>query len=239
MRKLQRSSETRQIVLQGVAQLYCLKRSTARASLALTVNAQGLLVHAPWSLALRHIECFMVDKAVWIQEKLTNHNLRLAAEQNWQDGMVLLFLGEEVILRVSANIHAVTVADNVLYVPQLFRNDLKKIVQTWYQDFALVHFKTRLQQFAPLLPRQPRDLKLTGARTRWGSCTADGVVRLNWRLLQASNAEIDYVLAHELAHLTHMNHSAKFWQELGRIYADYKVPHKLLRVHGHRYHQVS
>lgn len=239
MRKPQRSSEVRQIVLQGASQQYNLKRSTARATLALTINGQGLVVHAPWSLPLLHIERFVLDKASWITEKLENCALPESAELDWRDGMALWYLGEKITLRAGAHTQTVSLAGNVLATPGLAPTDLKSAVLAWYQGLALDYFHARFEQFAPLLPRQPSRLKLSDARTRWGSCTRDGVVRMNWRLIQASNVEIDYVLAHELAHLRHMNHSAGFWQELARIYPDYHVPHKLLRVHGHRYYQVS
>jgi len=239
MRKLQRSSEMRQIVLHGLSRQYNLKRSTARATLVLTINRQGLIVHAPWSLPLLHIERFVLDKASWVTEKLANHALSDTAEPHWQDGMPLGYLGEEIVLRVGAHIRTVTLSDKVLHAPQLPCAELKNAILKWYQSSALGHFNVRYAQFAPLLSRQPSRLKLSNARTRWGSCTQGGVVRLNWRLIQASNTEIDYVLAHELAHLTHMNHSARFWQELGRIYPDYRAPHQLLRAHGQRYHQIS
>lgn len=237
MRKLRRSSELRQIVLHGTSRQYNLKRSTARATLALTVNGQGLVVHAPWSLPLFHVERFVLDKAPWIAEKLARHVVPESAEPYWRDGMKLLYLGEEVVLEVGAHISAVSLKDKVLHAPQ--QADLGTVVPAWYQSVALECFQARFAQFLPLLPRQPSQLKLSNARTRWGSCTREGVIRLNWRLVQASAAEIDYVLAHELAHLRHMNHSASFWQELMRIYPDYRRPHNLLRTHGHRYYRIA
>lgn len=239
MRKPQRSNEVRQIVLHGAKQSYNLKRSSARRTLAITINAQGLVVHAPWAMALLQIERFVLDKADWVVEKLAAHVRIAPAAPIWQHGMVLRVLGTELTLVVGAHIGAVSMRDSVLYAPELAADELSRRVLAWYRALAIAHFNDRLARFAPLLPRQPNSLKLSNARTRWGSCTRDGVVRLNWRLIQASHAEIDYVLAHELAHLTHMNHSARFWQELERIYPDYHVPHKLLRAHGHRYHQIS
>lgn len=237
MRKPQRSSELRKIVLHGTSRQYNLKRSTARATLTLTVSGQGLVVHAPWTLPLLHIERFVLDKASWIAEKLARHVLLESVAPCWHDGMKLLYLGEEIVVEAGAHIQAVALEDRVLYVPAL--TDLGTAVPAWYQSAALGYFQARFAQFMPLLPRQPSQLKLSNARTRWGSCTRDGVIRLNWRLIQASTEEIDYVLAHELAHLSHMNHSAGFWRELMRIYPDYQRPHDLLRMHGHRYYRIS
>ena len=80
--------------------------------------------------------------------------------------------------------------------------------------------------------RQPSGLQLSSARTRWGSCTAAGVIRLNWRLLQAPPAVLDYVMAHELAHLEHMNHSPAFWAETARLYPDWQTARRWLKQHG-------
>lgn len=239
MRRPQRSSEIRQLILLGQECEYNLKRSEARSTLALMINRQGLIVHAPWGMPLLHIEQYMQLKARWISEKLASYGQKFPAVGQWVDGMLLWYLGETITLRISVQVQRMALVENVLYVPELSELLLKKAVLAWYKKSALVHFNQRLVRFAGGLSRQPSHLKLSNARTRWGSCTRDGVVRLNWRLVQASIAEIDYVLAHELAHLLHMNHSAGFWEELRRLYPEYQAPHKLLRLQGHRYHQLA
>ena len=235
MRKIQRSSERRLIVLQGVSRVYDLKRSTARTTLALSINGQGLVVHAPWTLPLMHIEGFVQDKASWIAAKLATYSLSESNELVWGDGMQLLYLGEKITLRILDQAQSIFLQNGVLHVPRLPDQDLKSTVVIWYQSTALSYFNSRLARFSARLTRQPSQLKLSRARTRWGSCTREGVVRLNWRLIQGSFAEIDYVLAHELAHLTQMNHSVKFWQEVQRLYPGFQMPHKLLRQYGPQY----
>ena len=78
----------------------------------------------------------------------------------------------------------------------------------------------------------PPPLSLTSARTRWGSCSRRSGIRLNWRLIHAPLPLIDYVLAHELAHLKEMNHTARFWTEVGRLYPDWQVARRDLRSFG-------
>lgn len=80
--------------------------------------------------------------------------------------------------------------------------------------------------------RQPASLSLSSARTRWGSCSASGAIRLNWRLVQAPPHILDYVLAHELAHLVHMNHSAAFWSETERLFPHWRTARQWLKQHG-------
>lgn len=69
-------------------------------------------------------------------------------------------------------------------------------------------------------------------KTRWGSCSARGTLSFNWRLMLAPPAILDYVVVHELCHLTHMNHSAAFWQAVESVYPDYRNARKWLKEHG-------
>ncbi|MEQ1668538.1 MAG: SprT family zinc-dependent metalloprotease [Sulfuriferula sp.] len=233
MPKRRVSEETRTLCLQDQPCAYQLKRSSARRTLALSVGQRGLIVHAPWQLAQSQIDVFMQEKAAWILAKLQYYSTRLSTAWEWRNGMVLRYLGDDIRLDVSTHSRAIVMMDGVLHVPTL---SVKKILG-WYQRAALGVFQQRLAVFAPRLDKQPV-LCLSNARTRWGSCTSTGVVRLHWRLVQASLAEIDYVLAHELAHLTHMNHSPQFWQRVADLYPGYQQPHQQLRQHGHLYHQM-
>ena len=82
-------------------------------------------------------------------------------------------------------------------------------------------FTERLQHFAPLLGVQWKKLSLSSASTRWGTASADGSIRLNWRLIHFRMPVIDYVVAHELSHLRVMDHSPRFWDTVGTVVPDY------------------
>lgn len=233
MSKRRVSKESRMLCLQNQPCVYQLKRSSVRRTLALSVGKHGLVVYAPWQLALAQIETFMQDKASWILAKLQYYSTRLSTDWEWRDGMVLRYLGSDIRLCVSTNYREIALVDGVLQVPLLSQ---KKILG-WYQRVALSVFQQRLALFSVKLHKQPV-LCLSNARTRWGSCTSTGVVRLQWRLVQASLAEIDYVLAHELAHMTHMNHSPRFWQRVAELYPNYQQPHQQLRQNGYLYYQM-
>ena len=79
--------------------------------------------------------------------------------------------------------------------------------------------------------RVPPPLSLSSARTRWGCCSASGI-RLNWRLIHLPLDLVDYVVAHELAHLREMNHSARFWAEVARLCPDWRERRAALKKHG-------
>jgi hypothetical protein len=75
------------------------------------------------------------------------------------------------------------------------------------------------------------------ARTRWGSCTSGGSIRLNWRLIKAPPSVIDYVVIHELAHLVELNHSPSFWQIVAQLCPDYAEQRALLKEQAAHYHR--
>jgi predicted metal-dependent hydrolase len=90
-------------------------------------------------------------------------------------------------------------------------------------------FTERLNHFAPRLQVQWHKLSLSSATTRWGTASADGAIRLNWRVVHFKMDVIDYVVAHELSHLRVMNHGPQFWETVGTVVPDYAQRRQLLK----------
>ena len=109
---------------------------------------------------------------------------------------------------------------------------IRDAVQSWLQREESRVFAERAAHFAALLGVRVKRLSLSSAATRWGSANANGSVRLHWRLIQHPLATIDYVVAHELAHLREMNHSARFWSVLRSVVPDYEEARARLRKEG-------
>jgi predicted metal-dependent hydrolase len=106
---------------------------------------------------------------------------------------------------------------------------IRDAVQSWLQREARRVFAERAAHFAERLGVRVKRLSLSSAATRWGSANADGSVRLHWRLIQHPRATIDYVVAHELAHLREMNHSLRFWAIVESVVPDYRDVRRSLR----------
>jgi predicted metal-dependent hydrolase len=77
-----------------------------------------------------------------------------------------------------------------------------------------------------------QSMSLSSATTRWGSCTSQGKIRLNWRLIHFTPELIDYVIAHELAHLHEMNHSERFWRHVQSVFPNFELARQHLRQHA-------
>jgi predicted metal-dependent hydrolase len=109
---------------------------------------------------------------------------------------------------------------------------IEKAVTKWYRDEAERVFQECVAHYSPLLSVSPKKIKLSSARTQWGSCTSQGVVRLNWQLVKMPLHLIDYVVVHELAHLIEMNHSTAFWNVVESVCPDFSKCRAELRSHG-------
>ena len=224
---------------------YALRRARRR-SIGLVVGPEGLVVSAPRWVPMAEVETVLQAKSRWILLKLQSQQDRtrrqLDARVEWRDGAVLPFLGESVILVIDpratgAVLH--TADDALPGVPRLTLHlglpheagaeQARDAVQSWLQRQARRVFDERCAVFAARLGVRMRRLVLSSAGTRWGSAGADGTIRLNWRLVHFAPAVIDYVVAHELAHLREMNHSAAFWDVVRSVVPGYEQARASLR----------
>ncbi len=231
--------DKRQLLVGEYILEYVLKRTTRR-SIGFTIDDTGLYVTAPKRCALADIDNAIRAKQHWILSKLDERRQRRAARLEkppivWEDGAKLPYLGGEVTLRLYQAPRNRTEFDpaamelSMGLVQGATEQLLKERVKNWYKAQAEGLFQQRLDLYAARLDVQYAGFSLSSADTRWGSCTAQRTIRLNWKLMHFSLPLVDYVVAHELAHILEMNHSARFWANVGRIYPQYEEAKQLLR----------
>jgi len=114
--------------------------------------------------------------------------------------------------------------------PKVLREEAHLELMLWYKKQARRVFQERMAYWAGLLDVNPGRLIVTNPSRRWGSCNAKDDIRLNWRLIMAHPALLDYVAAHELCHIRHKNHARAFWRCLAAVMPDYKIRRQELRV---------
>jgi predicted metal-dependent hydrolase len=210
------SVEQRAALLGGKQITYTLKRSNKRRSIGLRIDDRGLTVSVPLRSSEKWLHSVLQDKARWVVEKLEGWQVSEPAETRWADGETISYMGELLGLRVVQSLFAAPAQKRLKELWVFVANDsetakIKRAVSFWYQHEAEQLFAQRVAHYAVLLNVEPRAVKLSSAKTQWGCCTAQGVVRLNLQLIKLPLRLIDYVVVHELAHLREMNHSAKFW----------------------------
>ncbi|WP_420995987.1 M48 family metallopeptidase [Cupriavidus sp. 30B13] len=218
---------------------YTLKRSSRR-TIGFTVDDRGLSITAPRWVTLADIESAIFEKQRWIFNKLGEWRHREARRVlptvQWREGASLPFLGQPITLQLEspAGILLFDADTRVLHLalpPHADEQQIKDRVQGWLQHQARRLLAQRLDHYAEKLGVRHSAFALTSAATRWGSCTADGKIRLNWRLMHFPMSMIDYVAAHELAHLKEMNHSPRFWDTVASIFPEFRDARAQLRAH--------
>ena len=235
----------RDVRLDGHLVAYEMRRARRR-SIGFVVGPEGLSVSAPRWVGVKEVDSALQDKRVWILRKLREQReraLRLqAARIDWRDGTELPFLGERVILVLDARASGVVLDDGADGLPGVARRllriglphtatpeQIRDATHGWLQRQARRIFEERCAVFATRLEVRVRRIGLSSAATRWGSANADGSIRLNWRLVHFGLPIIDYVVAHELAHLREMNHSPAFWEVVRSVLPDYEDSRTALR----------
>lgn len=226
--------EQRSLQLSDKQITYTLKRSGKRRSIGLRIDERGLTVSMPLRASEQWLHSVLQDKADWVLDKLENWQDAKAAPMVWQDGASLPFRGENFTLRIVPDLFAAAPrlqGDCLLLRLNgvITTQRIEKIVSQWYREQALQVFEECVAHFAPLMAVAPRTIRLSSARTQWGSCSARGVISLNWQLVKLSLPLIDYVVIHELAHLKEMNHSDAFWRVVASVCPDHQALRKQLR----------
>jgi predicted metal-dependent hydrolase len=239
---------TRRIQLGTADVAYAFRRGKRR-TIGMAIGPDGLEVSAPRWVTIGEVEAALHEKADWIARKLVEMQERQqhlgAARLVWADGVVLPYLGDplQVVLDSSSTLkknsaqfepalhdsptllHTLRLGLPLSAEPQKIRD----AVQAWLMRQAKALFVERLNHYAPQLGVQWHKVSLSSAATRWGSASANGAIRLNWRLVHHKRDVIDYVVAHELSHLRVMDHSPRFWETVQSVMPDYAQRRRVLK----------
>jgi predicted metal-dependent hydrolase len=220
----------------GPALLTYRLRRARRRSIGFQIDDQGLTVSAPRWVPLREIEAAIAEKQRWITAKQREWQewraRRRLPQVRFVHGAALPYLGGEVALRLGTS-SAVTTLDaaelHVALPPDASELRVRDTVQAWLQSEARRVFQERIERFADRIHPRYAGWTLSSARSQWGSCTHDGRVRLSWRLIHFSLPVIDYVVAHELAHLAELNHGPRFWNTVAQLLPGFEIARNEIR----------
>ena len=235
------SREQRSINLDGEVVSYTLQRSSRRRrTIQLQIDSEnGLKVLVPHTLSAQEIEEFLRRRGAWIRE---HHAAPLQPQDefDWENGGDAKFMGQNVTIFVNERDPDDNGRDlapsvvkslegdavNVTIPPNLCATAKAALVREWligwYRQEAWDYLKSRVLELGKIMGVQPRQLKLSNARKRWGSCSGKQSVNLNWRLIMLDADLIDYVIVHELAHLIELNHSPAFWKVVASVLPEHR-----------------
>lgn len=218
------------IALDGQAVDYRLRRSRRR-TIGLTIDHRGLRVGAPLRASLRDIEALIREHGRWVLDKLDAWRQRQAAVHlDIREGAQIFLLGEAWTVGFCPQRqrgHRIDRDQRQLWLNRT--QPAAEALRRALQAEARTLFDERLAVYAARLGVPTPPLRLSSARTRWGSCNRHGGIALNWRLLLMPLAVVDYVVCHELAHLKEMNHSPRFWSVVDSLCPDWRIRRRELR----------
>ena len=234
------AAASRSITLAGQQVAYQLRRSRRR-TIGLAIDQRGLRVGAPLQARLGDIESLIRQHGEWVLDKLAAWRERPAAEKlAVADGTVVSALGAALTVTVTPGSRQrwLFSGDKLhLFVPPAVA--ASAVLEKALREKARAVFGERLAHFAPGLGVATPPLRLSAARTRWGSCSHHGGISLNWRLVFMPLPVVDYVVAHELAHLREMNHSPRFWSVVEQLCPDWRARRLELRQLGRQVPQFK
>ena len=210
-------------------------RQAKRLSLRISSLDGRITITGPHFVPESTFQDFLDSKAEWI---LANHKHieRIIVD----DGASVPVLGKPHVIGTT-NMRKISVVDDQILVPQ-HRSSIGAQVQGVLKSLARDHLAQASDRYAQRLGHSYQSLRLRDTRSRWGSCSSDGHLMYSWRLVMAPRGVLNYVAAHEVAHLVEMNHSKSFWSVVYDIYGDYEQPRDWLRTSGnqlHRYNFIS
>jgi len=231
------AEKTLRVVLEG-REILCRLRQTRRARrIGLVLEFDGTLtvVAPPW-VVITNVEALIRSKMAWILRRLDVLQ-KTESQRRVSDGEILFVDGREFILRIESSQSRrprVFPADGMLVVsvPRGDERTVTAMLKAWLMSEARNSIPAHVQRIARRHSLEYKRVLVRNQRTRWGSCSSRKSLSFNWRLILLPPHVRDYLIVHELAHLSEMNHSTRFWKEVERMCPDYRTSEKWLKTNG-------
>ncbi|MEI8133057.1 MAG: SprT family zinc-dependent metalloprotease [Leptolinea sp.] len=207
-----------------------------RKTVALIIQKDGrLVVRAPLRTSLRQIEQFVVEKTGWIKDKQEQVSkiIQQRPQRKYISGESFLFQGKSYPLEIiNKGAYPLTFKTHFI-MDQRYQTKAESAFTAWYKIEARRIINQRTAIYATRFGYQYHQIRITSARTRWGSCSIKGNLSFSWRLIMAPLEVIDYVIIHELAHVVEHNHSRAFWDRVKNHMPEYQNHRRWLKENGH------
>ena len=188
------------------------RRSSRRRSIELRVTGTGLVrVLCPLAMTDSQIGAFIESKSSWIESKLQQSTMRQSEEYvpSFEAGAMWRLRGQTLRLKFEVGQERVEVDDTILTVYS-DTGDARQTMESWYSEQAEQYLLNRTKYYAEQMGLRPRKVQLKTYRSMWGRCNSRHEIAYDWRVIQAPDWVIDYLVIHELSHLRHFNHSDDF-----------------------------
>lgn len=211
-------------------------RRSRRKTISFEITPRGeLLVRAPLRTPDSAIRDLIAEKKEWIDTHIARVRQANAAtpEHRYLPGEKFMLLGKTYPLEsVSTARTALELRGDRLVLREKDRGNAPRLFEAWYRNKAKEIFTERTQVWSRITGLLPVSIRISSARTRWGSCSSRGTLSLTWRLVMAPLEVVDYVILHELVHLKIKNHSSVFWNAVTEHCPNWRIHRAWLKEHG-------
>lgn len=221
---------------------FTIVRSPRRRSVSIEIRTAQVVVRAPMGAAQALLLDFLHQKAAWVRAKISEQQQTLATQPEprlyahggtipFMDETLTLVLGRgsrAAVARVGQQLH-------VLLSSRSRSNDqvqIRQLLSRWYQQQALDILARKTDRLSGAMGFVCAQVSIKATRSKWGHCTSRGAIQYNWQILLAPEAIVDYLVAHEVCHLRHHNHSADFWALVASVCPTFKKDRAWLKAEG-------
>lgn len=218
------------------------RRSTRYRRITLSILEDRLRISAPKNISSKQLQELLYAKQEWILKHWLAKQDAQKRPVRYIDGEHFLYRGNTIelkIIRHPRQMIRVLMEGQVLevYLPKDLQDkdcvpNIQAALFSWYKAQARRVLQDKLDKQAKRMQVTFQTFRLKDQKTRWGSCSSKGNLNFNWRIIMAPDEAIDYIIIHELAHLTHLNHSEQFWKRVAAFMPDYEVWKKWFKDHG-------
>lgn len=225
---------------------YSLKESPDRKNATIKVENREVSLHIPLGTDRETYESIISKKAPWILKQLAEYDEINPRNKELQfiSGESLPYLGRYYrlkVTKVNSEIPSLKFLNGKFEAtvpehskPNEYRILLYPLYKEWIYHKSTLFAEKRIKRFIDRLGQSPKGITLREMEKRWGSCTPQRQILLNWRIFLAPVSIVDYVLAHEIAHLKEMNHTPAYWETLRMLIPDYEERKEWLRLNGNQ-----
>ncbi|MEO7412535.1 MAG: SprT family zinc-dependent metalloprotease [Opitutaceae bacterium] len=210
------------------------ERSDRARNYRLTLRRDGTAVATiPLRGSEREARRFVENHRDWLDRARERQRHRPRGADIWMPGTRVLWRGELTEIRIAATgdrPHVCLAAD--VFRVAGFEGDLRPTLEAHFARRAKIELPARTWELAAVTGVDVKHVTVRNQRSRWGSCSANGTISLNWRLVQTPESVRDYIVYHELMHLREMNHSARFWARVEEVCPGWRDAEHWLKRNG-------
>lgn len=209
-------------------------RRMPRRTIGMRITEEGLVeVRAPLHAPMMVIRRFVAGHQEWI-ERMRKRIAALPkpAKRSYQEGSVFRIAGVPYVIHLTDG-NAVVPAGTRIFFPRKFIRHPKPHMEPFVRMMAKKYLVARTAHFAKIMGVSYKRISIRDTSSRWGSCSSTGTISFAYRLVFAEPSIIDYVIIHELSHITHSHHKETFWKRVEEFYPDYKAARRWLATWGH------